>query len=84
MLDVVVGVWNIVQSGCREVTDANEKLEVDEVGPDAAKEDRKRFETFGVAETVGTWIRSAKAHQRRRRWTRQCLLYCSFAESEAD
>jgi hypothetical protein len=58
-LVVVVGLRTIVQSGCREVTGANEKLEVDEVGPDAAKEDRNRFETFGVAETVGTWIRSA-------------------------
>lgn len=54
MLDVVVGVRNIVQSGCREVTDANEKLEVDEVGPDATKGDRKRFGNFGDVETVGS------------------------------
>lgn len=37
MLIVVVGLRNIVRSGCREVTDANEKLEADEVGPDASR-----------------------------------------------
>jgi hypothetical protein len=58
-LVVVVGLRRIVQSGCREVTGANEKLEIDEVGPDATKEDRKRFETFGVVETAESWILSA-------------------------
>lgn len=58
-LVVVVWLRRIVQSGCREVTDANEKLEVDEVGPDATKEDRKRFKTFGAVETVESWIRLA-------------------------
>jgi hypothetical protein len=56
---VVVGLRNIVQSGCREVTGDNEKLEVDKVGPDATKEDRKRFGNFGAVETVERWIRSA-------------------------
>lgn len=53
-LVVVVGLRRIVQSGCREVTDANEKLEVDEVGPDTTKEDRKRFGNFWDVETVGS------------------------------